>query len=120
MVQVFDDGRVAISIEPHGGTIRLLLAVPEDGDEMPAWFGGGEFHQVTDEVVKLTAFKADGMKAGHVRLIYWAMLEMRFKWLIAKRTGEHMLPGGEPIDTWPFEGWQRVDLVKQRMRRRGG
>ena len=118
-MQVFDDGRVAISIEPHGGTIRLLRSVPEEGDEMPPWFGGGEFHQVTDEVVKVTAFKADGMRPGHVRLIYGALLGLGYQWLIAKRTGEHMLPGGEPVDTWPFEGWQRVDLVKQRLRRRG-
>ena len=117
-MQFFDDGRVAISIEPHGGTIRLLRAVPEDGDEMPEWFGGGEFHKITDDVVKVTAFKADGMKAGHVRLIYGMLLGMGYRWLIAQRLGDHRLPDSEDVTTWPFEGWQRVDLVRSRARRR--
>lgn len=114
-MRIIDDGHVAISIELHGGTIRLLPCVPQEGDDHPDFIGCGEFHEVTSEVVKLSAFKADGMGARHVRLIYREMLAMGYRWLLADRVGSHRLPGAEVVTEWPFCGWQRVDLVESRL-----
>lgn len=114
-MRIINDGHVAISIEIHGGTIRLHPRVPEEGDEQPEYNGGGEFHEVTSDVVKLSAFKADFMTVRHVKLICRAMLDLGYYWLIAERLGKHKLPGSEPVTWWPFEGWQRVDLLHNRL-----
>lgn len=112
-VRIIDDGHVAISIEVHGGTIRIHPAVPND--DHPPIIGVGEFSNVTADVVKLSAFRAEGMTTRHVKLIYREMLAMGYRWLVAERMGMHKLPGAETVQEWPFSGWQRVDLVASRL-----
>lgn len=116
-MRIIDDGHVAISIESHGGTIRIHGRIT-DGDDHPPILGVGEFAEVTADVVKLFAFKAEGMTARHVKLIYREMLSMGYSWLLADRIGDHKLPDHEIVTEWPFAGWQRVDLVASRLCRK--
>lgn len=114
-MQIIDDGHVAISVEIHGGTIRLHPRVPEEGDDHPPIVGAGTFQELKSDVVKLSGFTASGMTRRHIRLIGQTLLNMGYRVLYAERMDAHVMPEAEPMPDGDFAGWWRADLVKSRL-----
>jgi hypothetical protein len=115
--ETLDDGRVAITYEEHGGTIRLLPRVPTDDDPTPAWFGAGEVARINDNVASLSAFRAEHLTYPYMRLIARLLLARGYRVAYIERAGTHDMPGAEPMDHQDWAGWWRLDLVGMRLGR---
>ncbi|MDO9596746.1 MAG: hypothetical protein Q7J47_03400 [Azoarcus sp.] len=111
--QLLDDGQVAITFEPRGGTVRALDSVP-DTDDHPPYIAVGEITPLSDDIVKIHAF-AGQLHRRHMRLIVRLLLEQGFRVAYVDRAAGHALPMAERIETGDWVGWWRLDLVRVRL-----
>lgn len=105
--RMLDDGRVAITFEPRGGTIRVLPTLPV-GDH-PAYIAVGEVTHLADGIVKLHAF-AGQLGRRHMRLIVRLLVEQGYRVAYVDRAAGRAMPVAEQIEQGDWKGWWRIDL----------
>lgn len=115
-MKMLSDGTSAISFEPIGGIVRLLFE-PLHGDHPPI-HGVGFVRPLWGGVVMLSAFDAQKLTRGHMRLIVRLLLEQGYRVLYADRIDGHVLPLAEKIQEGDFAGLWRLDLTTVPFRRR--
>ncbi len=109
-----DDGRVAITYEDRGGTLRALQSIPDDADKRPPYVAVGELTRLSDSVAKLHAFAGERLDRRHMRLIVRLLLEQGYRVVYVDRAGGHIMPFAEQIEDGDWEGWWRIDLARVR------
>lgn len=114
IMQVLDDGRVAISYEPRGGTIRVLPGVPSDDDSHPDYISVGQADHLHSSLVKLHGFRGD-ITRRHMRLIVRLLLEQGYRVAYIDRAAGRVMPMATRIDSGDWAGWWRLDLVAIRL-----
>ena len=112
--RVLDDGRVAITFEPRGGTIRALPGLPSG--EHPAYIAVGEVTHLADGIVKLHAF-AGQLSRRHMRLIVQLLVEQEYRVAYVDRAAGRVMPMAEQIEQGDWKGWWRIDLISTIERR---
>lgn len=106
--RVLDDGRVAITYEPRGGTIRALPGLPGRGH--PAYDAVGEVTHLTDRIAKLHAWRGR-LGRRHMRLIVRLLVEQGYRVAYIDRAEGRAVPMAERITAGDWAGWWRLDLV---------
>lgn len=107
-MKYYDDGRVGLSFEPSGGTLRFLLE-PATGDH-PPFDSVGTLTHWTATVAKISALRGK-LTIRHVWLLSKVLSEMGVEVLYVERAGNHAVPGGERLTTGDFAGFQRIDVL---------
>lgn len=105
--QVLDDGRVAISYESRGGTIRALPSLP--GDAGRGYVAVGEVTHLTDGLAKLHGF-AGRLSRRHMRLIVRLLVGQGYRVAYIDRDEGRAMPLAERITAGDWAGWWRLDL----------
>lgn len=118
MIQVLNDGKVALTWQDSGGKIRLLDHVPTS--DHPAYFGVGDITRVSDRIAKLHGFKADpgAFRIRHVKLLFRLLTDMGYDILYIERIEGHVMPMAVPIVGGDFDGWWRMDLAHAKIKLR--
>jgi len=111
---IIDDGRVAISYEPRGGTIRALPDIPGDDDHHPDYTSVGQADHLHAELVKLHGFRGD-ITRRHMRLIVRLLLEQGYRVAYIDRAPGRVMPLATRIEQGDWAGWWRLDLVAVRL-----
>lgn len=112
-----DDGHVAITYEPRGGTIRVLGRVP-DSDDHPPYIAVGEVTHLADGIAKLHAFAGE-MSRRHMRLIIRLLIDQGYRVAYIDRADGHVMPMAAQIADGDWAGWWRIDLISERLSRIG-
>lgn len=107
MTQFFDDGRIGLSFEPSGGTIRFLPEPAADGH--PTYCAVGTLTMLSATVAKLSALHGD-VSARHMALMVRALDAMGVRALYVERT-HGAIPLGARIESGDFAEWFRVDVA---------
>lgn len=108
-MKYYDDGRVGLSFEPSGGTLRFLPE-PAVGDH-PPFDSVGTLTHLSDKVAKLSGLHGK-LTIRHVWLLSKVLSEMGVEVLYVERAGNHAVPGGERLTTGDFAGFQRIDVLR--------
>ncbi|MCB1890358.1 MAG: hypothetical protein KDH20_22320 [Rhodocyclaceae bacterium] len=113
---LIDDGRVAISYEDRGGTIRAIDHVP--GDDHPDYVAVCEVTRLSADIVKLHA-ASGAMSRRHMRLVVRLLLEQGYRLAYIDRAPGRVMPMAERIRGGDWDGWWRLDLAAVRLAPRG-
>ena len=103
-----NDGRVGLSVEPRGGTIRALLA-PTDDPHTP-YCATCTYTRLTAEEISLSAFSGTDVGRSHLMLIAQWAYARGYRWIYADRAAGHVLPDGKRRTERPLKGWYEYDL----------
>lgn len=106
-MKYYDDGRVGLSFEPSGGTLRFLPE-PAVGDH-PPFDSVGTLTHLSETVAKLSALRGK-LTIRHMALLVRVLDEMGVKALYMERVGGHTVPLAERIKEGDFAGWDRLDV----------
>lgn len=91
-MKYYDDGRVGLSFEPSGGTLRFLPE-PATGDH-PPFDSVGLLTHLSDRVAKLSGLHGK-LTIRHVWLLADVLAEMGVEVLYMERIGGHTVPFGQ-------------------------
>lgn len=111
-----DDGRVAITYEDRGGTIRALDHIPDD--DHPDYVAVCEVTRLSADIVKLHAASGT-LTRRHMRLVVRLMLEQGYRLAYIDRAPGRVMPMAGRIETGDWAGWWRLDLVAIRLGGKG-
>lgn len=112
-MRVWDDGRVAISMERISSFLRLHPCVPED--DHPPFCGSGLIVDIRGGVAKVLGLDAAHCTRAHLRLIASALLEEGVHTLAADRAPGHRLPMARLETEGILKGWWTIDLRAVRL-----
>lgn len=104
-----DDGHVAITYEPRGGTIRALPGLP--GGAHPDFDGAGEVTHLADHIAKLHAWRGH-ITRRHMRLIVRLLVGQGYRVAYIDRAPGRAVPLAEQITSGDWAGWWRLDLLR--------
>lgn len=104
-----DDGNVAITFEPRGGTIRALPGLP--ADDHPIYAAAGEVTHLTDGIAKLHAWRGR-LSRRHMRLIVRLLVGQGYRVAYMDRAEGRVVPMAERIIEGDWAGWWRLDLLR--------
>jgi len=97
---------VALWVSETSGVLRVIDGEPE---ELPEYrvLGALAFH---GDVVLIEGLHGKA-KLCEVKQFYLMMRERGYRWLLARRVGNHRLPWARKIEReGAFQGWNEVDL----------
>lgn len=112
-MKYYDDGRVGLSFEPSGGTLRFLPE-PATGDH-PPFDSVGTLTHLSDTVAKLSALRGK-LTIRHMALLVRVLDEMGVEVLYVERAGNHTVPFGQRMMDGDFAGYWRVEVGQARQR----
>lgn len=105
---ILDDGRVAISFEDRGGTIRALPGLPSAARS--TYVAVGEVTRLSDSIAKLHGF-AGRLSRSHMRLIVRLLVGQGYRVAYMDRAEGRVVPMAERIIEGDWAGWWRLDLA---------
>lgn len=105
----FSDGIVGLTVQRHGGTIRLLSKPPID--HHPDYFGTARWEMWGDETAAIIALAVPNgsLTIRHQALIVHALLDAGAHYLMVERIHGSICMGS-PCTEPGFENWLKADL----------
>ena len=104
MMETFDNGVVALSIENNVGTIRFLKEIGSSG-----YVAVCTFSSISQTIVKISGLLGK-LSKQHMLLLVSVLFDKGYRVAYAERLNGRKLPFAEKIEGGDFDQWLRVDF----------